>query len=482
MSALNPNAAAAAARLPAVKPQNLPNTATAASHSAASTKLANAANSECSTEFSRLLERSQKAAAVSQRATEPAGNPPPPNRPVSSAAASTPNTDPAAASNPTADNTADAAAAPAEGTTAATPAQPSDRSDAARSKPAGSQGEGAVEAGTTSLDPAVAEARLRDRADQTPHAPPTADAASIAPWGVPPGMLPTPTPAPAAATAEALAAAVRDGGAERKTASSATAVENASSAATLLSGAAGGHAAAASIDAAQPAAGLIADSAPLAIEARSAVSSAIHATATAPVSDAALNTLALLSGAVRPEPEPELRYGVSDFTPAAATAIGGAGPAALARSIDAAAPAAASAAVSTPLADPGFHEALGVQVSLLAKQGIQQAELRLNPAEMGPVSVQITMNGDQARVNFGADLAQTRQVIEAGWAELAASLREAGFTLSGGGVSQHARDRNSPDERPGRGADPLSAERDEVAAAAVVMARPRAGAALDLYA
>jgi flagellar hook-length control protein FliK len=73
---------------------------------------------------------------------------------------------------------------------------------------------------------------------------------------------------------------------------------------------------------------------------------------------------------------------------------------------------------------------------------VQHAELHLNPAEMGPVSVQIVMDGTQARVDFGADLAATRHAIEAGLPELASALRDAGFTLAGGGVSQHAHSRH----------------------------------------
>jgi flagellar hook-length control protein FliK len=86
---------------------------------------------------------------------------------------------------------------------------------------------------------------------------------------------------------------------------------------------------------------------------------------------------------------------------------------------------------------------------VLARDGISQAELHLNPAEMGPVSVQIVMDGSQARIDFGADVAATRQAIEAGLPELASALRDAGFTLAGGGVSQHAGSRGDPG---GRGA------------------------------
>lgn len=187
-----------------------------------------------------------------------------------------------------------------------------------------------------------------------------------------------------------------------------------------------------------------------------------------------------------------LGVGKSDEAPRASTAldavpltssaaIAGPGVASLARAIDT--PASASATVSTPVGDPGFQEALATQVSVFARGGLSKAELHLNPAELGPVSVQITMNGDQARVDFGADRAQTRQAIEAGWATLAASLQDAGFTLSGGGVSQQAHQQAAE-----RQAMPQSARTgravavDDVPAATIVAARPRAGSALDLYA
>ena len=99
--------------------------------------------------------------------------------------------------------------------------------------------------------------------------------------------------------------------------------------------------------------------------------------------------------------------------------------------------------IATPLGAPDFAEALGLRLAVLAKDGVQTAELHLNPADMGPVSVQIVMDGTQARVDFGADVAATRQAIEAGLPELASALADAGFTLAGGGVSQHAGGRGS---------------------------------------
>jgi flagellar hook-length control protein FliK len=115
------------------------------------------------------------------------------------------------------------------------------------------------------------------------------------------------------------------------------------------------------------------------------------------------------------------------------------------------APAPAVVQMSTPATAPEFKQSLGVQVSILARDGLQQAELHLNPAEMGPISVQIAIDGTQAQVNFGADLSATRQIIESGLPELAAALRDAGFTLSGGGVHSQARGQGEGGEGPREG-------------------------------
>ena len=141
-------------------------------------------------------------------------------------------------------------------------------------------------------------------------------------------------------------------------------------------------------------------------------------------------------------------------------------------------------ALATPLAAAEFAHALGLQMSVLARAGVQHAELQLHPAEMGPVSVQIAIEGTQARIHFGADVAATRQAIEAGLPELASALRDAGFTLAGGGVSQHSRGRGGDDEpaRPGARRMPDAQGIEHEAAAQRVSRRAVRLGGLDLYA
>ena len=145
----------------------------------------------------------------------------------------------------------------------------------------------------------------------------------------------------------------------------------------------------------------------------------------------------------------------------------------------------------TPVSAPDFAQTLGAQLSVLARDGVQQAELHLNPADMGPVSVHITMDGTQARIDFGADVAATRQVIEAGMPELASALADAGFTLAGGGVSQHPRGRgeggrgesgSSTGSGPGSGARRVAAGSTDTALASRVIRRTVSAGGVDIYA
>ena len=163
--------------------------------------------------------------------------------------------------------------------------------------------------------------------------------------------------------------------------------------------------------------------------------------------------------------------GAAAFNPLAGSAREGAAPLAV--------------NLPTPLASPEFAQALGVQMSVLVADGVQHAELQLNPAEMGPVSVQIVIDGTRAHVDFGADLAATRQAIEAGLPQLAGALSDAGFTLTGGGVSQHAGGRSGSQES-ARGDASGSGARRGADAGAIEAGVPRwrrtvAAGGVDLY-
>ncbi|ODV12894.1 MAG: hypothetical protein ABT20_03305 [Rubrivivax sp. SCN 70-15] len=145
------------------------------------------------------------------------------------------------------------------------------------------------------------------------------------------------------------------------------------------------------------------------------------------------------------------------------------------------------AQVAAPLGSPEFAPALGAQVSVLVRDGVQEARLQLNPAEMGPITVQIQLDGSNARVNMAAEHHQTRQALEQAMPSLAGALRENGLTLTGGGVFEQPRPPRDGSDAQAAGsgrAVPTGTPGDDtaVAGASVRPAASRARGVLDLYA
>jgi len=104
------------------------------------------------------------------------------------------------------------------------------------------------------------------------------------------------------------------------------------------------------------------------------------------------------------------------------------------------------ASIPVPLDAPDFSQKLADQVSLWVGQLKQDepmtAELHLNPAEMGPINVKISLDGTSAHVDFAAAALETRQAIEASLATLSTALNDVGLSLSGGGVSSQTPEQN----------------------------------------
>jgi len=125
-----------------------------------------------------------------------------------------------------------------------------------------------------------------------------------------------------------------------------------------------------------------------------------------------------------------------DMTAAAASSVG---------------PKMPQAALHEAIDGPDFGAALGAQVSLWVHDGVHEARLQLHPAELGPVTVHIALDGQAAQVDFSAAVAATRESIEQSLPALAAALRESGFTLTGGGVCGHAGQGGAGDGRRERG-------------------------------
>ncbi|MCH9695718.1 MAG: flagellar hook-length control protein FliK [Gammaproteobacteria bacterium] len=93
-------------------------------------------------------------------------------------------------------------------------------------------------------------------------------------------------------------------------------------------------------------------------------------------------------------------------------------------------------AISTPVKEAGWGEKLAERVVLLAGAQTRMAEIRLTPAELGPLRVQISVDDGQAHVAFQANNSLTREAIEQALPRLREMLAESGLSLGQADVGE----------------------------------------------
>ena len=94
-----------------------------------------------------------------------------------------------------------------------------------------------------------------------------------------------------------------------------------------------------------------------------------------------------------------------------------------------AAPPPASYPITVPFGSPRFGAAFGERVSWMVREGLQSAELTLNPPDLGPIRIALSMERDAASFGFNATHAQTRAAIEQALPRLRELLAEQGLSL-----------------------------------------------------
>ena len=104
-------------------------------------------------------------------------------------------------------------------------------------------------------------------------------------------------------------------------------------------------------------------------------------------------------------------------------------------STSATAPAVTVVTVDTPVFDPAWADALQNRVLWLAGRNIQTAEIRLNPAELGSLQVQISVDDNSVDIAFRATQAATREALEIALPRLKDMLAENGMSLADASVS-----------------------------------------------
>lgn len=86
--------------------------------------------------------------------------------------------------------------------------------------------------------------------------------------------------------------------------------------------------------------------------------------------------------------------------------------------------------IDSPVNSQEFRELFARQVTGLVMQGQDRAEIRLTPAELGPIRIRLTLNAEDAQLDISAAHASTRAAIEASMSTLKQMLADQGMRLT----------------------------------------------------
>ena len=87
---------------------------------------------------------------------------------------------------------------------------------------------------------------------------------------------------------------------------------------------------------------------------------------------------------------------------------------------------------------PGWSQAMGKQILMMVNQNISTAEIRLNPAHLGPIEVLIDMSEERVNVSMSSRHAMVREAMEQALPRLREMLEQNGFTLADADISKHS--------------------------------------------
>ncbi|WP_318459393.1 flagellar hook-length control protein FliK [Photobacterium leiognathi] len=98
----------------------------------------------------------------------------------------------------------------------------------------------------------------------------------------------------------------------------------------------------------------------------------------------------------------------------------------------------AAAQVQTPLllTKEQAGEQISERINMMMAKNLKQVDIRLDPPELGKIQIKLTLNQDQASVQFTVNNSQTRDMVEHAMPRLREMMHQQGLQLAQGSVSQ----------------------------------------------
>ena len=85
--------------------------------------------------------------------------------------------------------------------------------------------------------------------------------------------------------------------------------------------------------------------------------------------------------------------------------------------------------IEAPVGSPRFADETAQKVTWMVKNGLAEAEIRVRPADLGPISVRIEMNHNEALISFAVTQPESRAAVQDALHRLTEMLAEQGISL-----------------------------------------------------
>ncbi|MFS7246778.1 flagellar hook-length control protein FliK [Rahnella inusitata] len=159
-------------------------------------------------------------------------------------------------------------------------------------------------------------------------------------------------------------------------------------------------------------------------------------------------TAATGNAAVTPQTESRTTDGIQNLVNNAAVAVSSA-PVSTTPTTTSVVNSPSTPLLNAQLGTPEWQQQLGQQVMMFNRQGLQSAELRLHPQDLGSIQVSMKIENNQAQLHFVSGHSAVRSAIEAAMPDLKTALADNGISLGQSSVGsdssqwQQAQQQNS---------------------------------------
>lgn len=139
-------------------------------------------------------------------------------------------------------------------------------------------------------------------------------------------------------------------------------------------------------------------------------------------------TAATGNAAVTPQTETRTTDGIQNLVNNAAVAVSSA-PVSSTPTTTSVVTSPSTPLLNAQLGTPEWQQQLGQQVMMFNRQGLQSAELRLHPQDLGSIQISMKIENNQAQLHFVSGHSAVRSAIEAAMPDLKTALADNGISL-----------------------------------------------------